>query len=542
MLSLPVYAPEGSSGSALAQSRAALAAASKEVRDLSLARNVPRLPAGLLPSLPVLTPLAPQARRETSQRRRVPGADGGASTPQRAPRALAGSATAGGAGGADGDAQSAPETRGAARGALRAFGRSSISIRAMKVQKKLATGLARMVGKGGAGENEDAIAELPSIPKKKRTARRKMSVREEVTCRDVFNLFDYDGSGTVSIEELRAIIRNLLGEELDDASLRSMIQDVDVDGDGEISYDEFKQQMEQVLATPNQDLMKSAAAAGGGGEDHASSDTGRPDGAEAAAADGEDGLGSLDLKRRSQRASLKKKRVSDVSAGPGRRMSRSMVGSGMSAEPDDSDDSSSDDEEEAANRAKMSQWWRLGGVIKTAAGRMDLAYYGAGGVSFLPSSLGGKQSEKKRKEAKALAQHNAMVAHFNLRRLPVTESGPPGASDGRLKAFRAALDNKTRFQLWRIAVYDQLRRPFNPDNTYKKIWDMMIMGIVCFQVIYVPYVKRTLLPLLLLVLVLVLVLALVLRPRSPAGAALLLLLLRPPRRHHHHHHHHYYSS
>jgi calcium-dependent protein kinase len=58
-----------------------------------------------------------------------------------------------------------------------------------------------------------------------------------------FRVFDIDGNGTISREELRKI---LLGGNVDvegDKSLDDVIREVDTDGDGEISFDEFVKMM-----------------------------------------------------------------------------------------------------------------------------------------------------------------------------------------------------------------------------------------------------------------------------------------------------------
>jgi len=60
--------------------------------------------------------------------------------------------------------------------------------------------------------------------------------REEI-CK-AFRLFDDDDSGKISLRNLRRVAREL-GENLTDDELRSMIDEFDEDGDGEISAEEF---------------------------------------------------------------------------------------------------------------------------------------------------------------------------------------------------------------------------------------------------------------------------------------------------------------
>ncbi|KAK0724334.1 hypothetical protein B0H67DRAFT_598011 [Lasiosphaeris hirsuta] len=55
---------------------------------------------------------------------------------------------------------------------------------------------------------------------------------------NAFKVFDKDGSGTISTEELRNVLRSL-GENLTDAELDEMIKLADQNGDGQIDYSEF---------------------------------------------------------------------------------------------------------------------------------------------------------------------------------------------------------------------------------------------------------------------------------------------------------------
>ncbi|KAJ5046396.1 uncharacterized protein L3040_003640 [Drepanopeziza brunnea f. sp. 'multigermtubi'] len=56
--------------------------------------------------------------------------------------------------------------------------------------------------------------------------------------RSAFNVFDKDGSGSISVEELGALMKTF-GENLTDDDLKTMIQEVDKNGDGSIDYQEF---------------------------------------------------------------------------------------------------------------------------------------------------------------------------------------------------------------------------------------------------------------------------------------------------------------
>ena len=57
---------------------------------------------------------------------------------------------------------------------------------------------------------------------------------------DVFMVFDKDGSGTISPDELRSAMR-VIGEKLTDDEIEDAIKLADKSGDGEVDYDEFIQ-------------------------------------------------------------------------------------------------------------------------------------------------------------------------------------------------------------------------------------------------------------------------------------------------------------
>lgn len=61
----------------------------------------------------------------------------------------------------------------------------------------------------------------------------------EEELREAFKLFDLDGSGTISREELKTLMKNL-GQALTDEEIDAMIDEVDINLDGEISFDEFQ--------------------------------------------------------------------------------------------------------------------------------------------------------------------------------------------------------------------------------------------------------------------------------------------------------------
>lgn len=69
-------------------------------------------------------------------------------------------------------------------------------------------------------------------------ARKMNNADKDAEIREAFSVFDKDGSGKISGDELRQIMRSL-GEELTEDEIQQMIREADTNGDGEIDYEEF---------------------------------------------------------------------------------------------------------------------------------------------------------------------------------------------------------------------------------------------------------------------------------------------------------------
>jgi calmodulin len=59
---------------------------------------------------------------------------------------------------------------------------------------------------------------------------------------EAFKVFDSDGNGMISSDELRQIMDNL-GEKLSKEEVDEMVKEADIDGDGQINYQEFVNMM-----------------------------------------------------------------------------------------------------------------------------------------------------------------------------------------------------------------------------------------------------------------------------------------------------------
>ncbi|KAK3154575.1 hypothetical protein QOZ80_2BG0192350 [Eleusine coracana subsp. coracana] len=69
---------------------------------------------------------------------------------------------------------------------------------------------------------------------------------EEADLREAFGVFDRNGDGFITVDELRAVLASLgmkQGRDEQDDDCRRMIGQVDRDGDGRVDFTEFKEMM-----------------------------------------------------------------------------------------------------------------------------------------------------------------------------------------------------------------------------------------------------------------------------------------------------------
>jgi len=69
-------------------------------------------------------------------------------------------------------------------------------------------------------------------------ARKMKDTDSEEEIREAFRVFYKDGNGFISAAELRHVMTNL-GEKLTDEEVDEMIREADIDGDGQVNYEEF---------------------------------------------------------------------------------------------------------------------------------------------------------------------------------------------------------------------------------------------------------------------------------------------------------------
>ena len=77
-------------------------------------------------------------------------------------------------------------------------------------------------------------------------ARKMKDTDSEEELKEAFRVFDKDQNGFISAAELRHVMTNL-GEKLTDEEVDEMIREADVDGDGQINYEEFVKVMIIIL-------------------------------------------------------------------------------------------------------------------------------------------------------------------------------------------------------------------------------------------------------------------------------------------------------
>ncbi|XP_071641005.1 uncharacterized protein [Temnothorax longispinosus] len=89
----------------------------------------------------------------------------------------------------------------------------------------------------------NVLLSLPASPKRSSAShsssnKTPISKSQMKEFREAFRLFDKDGDGTITKEELGRVMRSL-GQFARAEELRTMLQEIDIDGDGNVSFEEF---------------------------------------------------------------------------------------------------------------------------------------------------------------------------------------------------------------------------------------------------------------------------------------------------------------
>eukprot|EP00468_Gymnochlora_sp_CCMP2014_P008225 CAMPEP_0167762388 /NCGR_PEP_ID=MMETSP0110_2-20121227/12739_1 /TAXON_ID=629695 /ORGANISM="Gymnochlora sp., Strain CCMP2014" /LENGTH=157 /DNA_ID=CAMNT_0007649255 /DNA_START=21 /DNA_END=494 /DNA_ORIENTATION=- len=76
--------------------------------------------------------------------------------------------------------------------------------------------------------------------------------KEVEEMREVFDLFDKDSDGTITISELGVVLKSLK-KNFNEKQLKEIIKKVDKNGDGQIDFEEFLKMMSNRVGTRNRD-------------------------------------------------------------------------------------------------------------------------------------------------------------------------------------------------------------------------------------------------------------------------------------------------
>jgi calcium-dependent protein kinase len=68
---------------------------------------------------------------------------------------------------------------------------------------------------------------------------------QEEKLRAAFSVYDKDGGGTISIDEIKAVLG--MGKDISEEVWNQIVKEVDENGDGEVDFEEFSIMMRQLL-------------------------------------------------------------------------------------------------------------------------------------------------------------------------------------------------------------------------------------------------------------------------------------------------------
>ena len=119
--------------------------------------------------------------------------------------------------------------------------------------EELLAGYENYYGKEMAKDEVDRIFELVDVDHSNEidfsefvteTANRGNLLQEE-KLKQAFSYYDKDNSGSISVDEIRGVLG--VGQHISDEVWKQVVLEVDENGDGEVSFEEFKIMMQQLL-------------------------------------------------------------------------------------------------------------------------------------------------------------------------------------------------------------------------------------------------------------------------------------------------------
>jgi Ca2+-binding EF-hand superfamily protein len=91
-------------------------------------------------------------------------------------------------------------------------------------------------------ENEDGVVDFDEFITLMRLRMGDSGEDAEQNLRDVFDIFDADKSGFIDRKEMGSLMKKL-AQSLSEDEITAIMEEVDIDGDGEVSFEEFKNLM-----------------------------------------------------------------------------------------------------------------------------------------------------------------------------------------------------------------------------------------------------------------------------------------------------------
>jgi calmodulin len=91
-------------------------------------------------------------------------------------------------------------------------------------------------------ENKDGVVDFDEFITLMRLRMGDSGEDAEQNLKDVFDIFDADGSGFIDRKEMGSLMKKL-AQSLSEEEITAIMEEVDIDGDGEVSFEEFKNLM-----------------------------------------------------------------------------------------------------------------------------------------------------------------------------------------------------------------------------------------------------------------------------------------------------------